>query len=234
MDAGQIITTTLSVPGSEMVFAINPITIKMTWIVIGFIVVFMLLLKGGIKEIPGRPQVFLESLFEWFDSVLEEGMGKDGRKFFPFVVTIFLFVLFSNWLNLIPGLQSPTKDFNTCLGLAILVFLVAHYSSIRRKGLAKYIKSYFQPFWFLFPSNVIGEFSKVLSHSFRLFGNIFAGGIVISVIPALLMQLPKWAGVPLNLILMPTFVMGFFGFFLAAVQAFVFAMLAIAYISVLR
>jgi F-type H+-transporting ATPase subunit a len=235
MEAGQILTKTLKIPGTGISFTVNPETIIMTWIVILFFFMLMLILRRRLKIIPDRGQVFLETLLSWFDSILRESLGADARKFLPFAVSIFLFVLISNWLNLIPGLTSPTKDLNTCLGLGLLVFIVAHASSVKKKGFKKYIKSYFEPFWFLFPSNIFGEASKVLSHSFRLFGNIFAGGIVLSVIPVVLLEiLPEWIGVPVGLVLMPSFVMGFFGFFLAGVQAFVFAMLAIAYISVLR
>lgn len=234
MEVGEIITKTIRIPGIGPVI-VNPETIIMTWVVIVSMVILVAILRGKLTIIPTRRQLFLEGLISWFDSMLRESMGEDGRKFLPFVVSIFLFVLLSNWLNLIPGLSSPTKDLNTCLGLALLVLVVAHVSSIRKKGLKMYIKAYFEPFWFLFPSNVFGEVSKVLSHSFRLFGNIFAGGIVLSVIPVVLLDvLPRWLGIPVSLALMPTFVMGFFGFFLAGIQAFVFAMLAIAYISILR
>lgn len=235
MEAGQLLTKTIKIPGIDLSITINPETIIMTWIAISILIILMALLKGRLNTIPNRRQVLLETIISWFDSILKESLGEDGRKFLPFVASIFLFVLISNWLNLVPGLTSPTKDLNTCLGLALLVLVVAHCSAIRKKGFKKYIKAYFEPFWFLFPSNVFGEVSKVLSHSFRLYGNIFAGGIVISIIPTVLLDLfPKWLGIPLNLVVMPTFIMGFFGFFLASIQAFVFAMLAIAYISVLR
>ena len=146
---------------------------------------------------------------------------------------IFVFVLICNWMSIIPGVIGPTSDLNLPLGLAILVFFVAHISAVRKKGLVKYIKAYFEPFWFLFPSNVFSELSKVLSHSFRLYGNIFAGGVVISLIPVIFWGLFKYIGavmvIPLN-----TIITIFFGLFIGGIQAFVFTLLAVAYISILR
>ena len=230
---GEIIVRKIYVPGTDFIVNINPGTIAKTWIIILFLLILIILLRGRPKQIPTRGQTLLEMLLGWFDGILKESLGKDGRNFLPFIATLFIFVLFCNWMSLIPKVTGPTGDLNLTLGLAILVFLVAHVSAIRKKGLLEYIKGYFRPFWFLFPSNVFSEISKVLSHSFRLYGNIFAGGVIISLIPILLGQINKLiglsVGIPLN-----TVVSAFFGIFIGGIQAFVFAMLAVAYISVLR
>lgn len=230
---GQILTKIYKIPYTDLSFTINPDTIIKTWAVIAFIILLAMVLKGRLRQIPHRRQILLEGVIGWFDNVLKESMGKDGRAYLSFIATLFLFVLICNLMSVLPGLTGPTKDLNLPLGLAILVFLVAHISAIRKKGIIRYIKGYFQPFWFLFPSNVISEISKVLSHSFRLYGNIFAGGIIISLVPFLFAQLNKWVGIPIG-ISTNTVLMAFFGIFLGSIQAFVFAMLAIAYISVLR
>jgi len=225
-------TLSFKLPWVDYSITVNPTTIITTWAIIIFIIILARFLIWRLKEIPSRRQSLLEVLIEWFSETLEETMGKEGRKFLPFIVTLFLFVLFCNWVNLIPKLQSPTRDLNTCLGLGLLVMVVSHSYTIKKKGFIKYIKSYFEPLWILFPANVFSEISKVLSHSFRLFGNIFAGGIIISLIPWILVQLFKWWGVPLGVVTMPV-INAFFGFFIGTIQALVFTLLAVAYIGVL-
>ena len=99
--------------------------------------------------------------------------------------------------------------------------MVAHYVGIREKGFKAYIKSYFEPVFFLMPLNVIGELAKIVSISFRLFGNIMGGAIIILVVSYLTFS-----------ILLPPFLNVFFGLFVGTIQAFVFTMLTVVYISV--
>ncbi len=230
---GQIITKTVYIPGVDFSLTFNPQTVAMSWLAIAALVAFALILARSLKPIPGRGQAFLESIVEWFDGMASEALGKDARIFLPLILTLFLFVLIANWFSVIPGLTSPTRDLNTCLGLGVLVFCISHVWSIKTHGLRHYLARYFKPYWFMFPSNIFSEIGKVLSHSFRLFGNIFAGGIIISVIPAILLQLFKTLGIPLGILGMPL-VKAFFGLFIGGIQAFVFAMLALTYIAVLR
>jgi F-type H+-transporting ATPase subunit a len=229
----DIITETFRLPYTNFYFTINPLTLKMTWIAIGIVILGMFLLKGKLRVIPNRGQCLLEFVGGWFDNILTESLGSDGRKFLAFIMTLFLFVLVSNLLSIIPGLRSPTADLNTCFGLGMLVFFIAHVSAIRKLGLKAYLRRYFEPFWWLFPSNVISEFSKAFSHSLRLFGNMFAGGLMLSFLPFIIMKILKAWGIPLNLVLMPLFSL-FFGVVIGCIQAFVFTVLAVAYISVLR
>jgi len=230
----QIITKTVNIPGVDLSLTFNPQTILMSWGVILVIIILTFILRGPLKTIPDRRQVFLESLIMWFDGMTKEALGdRDGRRFLPLILTLFLFILISNWFSVIPGLISPTRDLNTCLGLGLLVFFISHLWSIRTNGLGRYIARYFKPYWFMFPSNVFSEIGKALSHSFRLFGNMFAGGIIISVIPVILIRLFKVSGIPLGILGMPL-VKAFFGLFIGGIQAFVFSMLALTYIAVLK
>ncbi len=230
---GQIIIKTIYIPGLGFPLTFNPQTIVMSWLAILIIILFSFILTRPLKPIPSRRQVFLESLLSWFDGMAKEALGKDGRTFLPLILSLFLFILVSNWFSVIPGLTSPTRDLNTCLGLGLLVFFISHIWSIKTNGLRRYIGRYFKPYWFMFPSNIFSEIGKVLSHSFRLFGNIFAGGIIISVIPVILIQLFKTLGIPLGILAMPL-VKAFFGIFIGGIQAFVFSLLALTYIAVLR
>jgi F-type H+-transporting ATPase subunit a len=213
-------------------FPINIETILYSWLIIIMLLILSMVLKKRLKIIPGKFQVLIEVIYKYFEEALVQTMGEKGKKFLPLILSIFLFVLFSNWISVIPGAIPPTKDLNTCLGLALLVLFIAHFSAIKEKGFRKYLKGYISPSWILLPSNIFAEFGKTLSHGFRLFGNIFAGGAMISILPVLLVKLFKWVGIPVGLLTMPV-VDTFFGLFIGGIQAFVFTVLAMAYISIL-
>ena len=199
----------------------------MSWIVMAILVGLALLLRRSLRqpidEKPNRVQATLDALM----GLLREQLGSSfsseslGNKLFPFVSTLFLFVLFSNWLSVIPYLKSPTQDLNVTAGLALLVFVMSQLLAVGRKGIGRYLKGYVEPYPFLLPLNIIGELARPLSHSFRLFGNVFAGGVMVTVIMA------KFAPVGI-----PVIFTAFYGLFVGAIQAFVFAILAVAYINV--
>jgi len=212
----------------------NPITVIVSWGIMALLVVWAVAVRKYIKKVPGRLQAFSEMFVSAFDSLCRDTLGdKMGRKYMPFITTIFLFVWLSNLIGIVPGVHEPTRDYNTCGGLALLVFLVAHISAIRTRGLKDYIAEYFEPMLvikgvkipniIMFPLNLIGEVSKIISHSFRLFGNIFGGAVIIVIVS----QLLRFVIVPIPLAL-------FFGLFVGTVQAFVFTMLAVTYIAVLQ
>jgi F-type H+-transporting ATPase subunit a len=134
---------------------------------------------------------------------------------------MFIFLLLCNWIGIIPGFEEPTKDLNTTLGLGVMGFFIAHATGIKAKGFSEYVKEYFRPMFFLMPLNVVGELAKVISISFRLFGNIMGGSIIIIVVSHLVYGL-----------VLPPFLYAFFGLFVGTVQAFVFTMLTLVYISV--
>ncbi len=156
----------------------------------------------------------------------EQGIGVMGRVMGFMLPPGKVEPITPEWLSL----EEPTKDLNTTLGLGIMCFFIAHISGVRYKGWKKYIADYFSPMWFMFPLNVVGEIGKTLSHSFRLFGNIMGGGIIIAVVLRLLIKFAysSIALLPLALILNI-----FFGLFVGLVQAFVFAMLALTYTAVM-
>ncbi len=230
---GQVITKTVAIPGAGLSLELNAQTIIMSWLVILLIILLALIFTRRLKPLPGRAQAALEALIGWFDGMAQEALGSAGRRFLPLILTLFLFILIANWFSVIPGVTSPTRDLNTCLGLGLLVFFISHAWSIKTAGWRRYIGRYFKPYWFMFPSNLFSEIGKVLSHSFRLFGNIFAGGIIIAVIPVILLKLFKTLGIPLGILGMPL-IQAFFGLFIGSIQAFVFSMLALTYIAVLR
>jgi F-type H+-transporting ATPase subunit a len=201
---------------------INLEVLVMTWIV--FVVLIALgLFATRKKAILPRPiQTLGELIVAGLYGLTEDALGKElAKTYAPLVCALFMFLLVSNWLGIIPHLEEPTKDLNTTLGLGLMGFVIAHYAGIKSKGFKAYAKEYFQPIFFMMPLNVIGELAKIVSISFRLFGNIMGGSIIILVVSYLVYS-----------VALPPFLYAFFGLFVGTIQAFVFTMLTVVYISV--
>jgi F-type H+-transporting ATPase subunit a len=201
---------------------INLEVIIMTWIVFALLIVLGLFASYKRKILPRPLQALGELIVSLLYGLTEDALGKDlAKTYAPLICALFMFLLLSNWLGIIPHLEEPTKDLNTTFGLGIMGFFIAHYAGIKSKGFKAYIKEYFQPIFFMMPLNVIGELAKIVSISFRLFGNIMGGSIIILVVSYLTYS-----------VVLPPFLYGFFGLFVGTIQAFVFTMLTIVYISV--
>ena len=201
---------------------INLEVIVMTWIVFALLIALGLFASYKRKILPRPIQALGELIISLLYGLTEDALGKElAKTYAPLVCALFMFLLLSNWLGIIPHLEEPTKDLNTTFGLGIMGFFIAHYAGIKSKGFKAYIKEYFQPIFFMMPLNVIGELAKIVSISFRLFGNIMGGSIIILVISHLIYSL-----------VLPPLLYGFFGLFVGTIQAFVFTMLTIVYISV--
>ena len=206
--------------GLNLVFNVE--TIIMTWIVMAALIVFGFLATRKIGFLPNPFQVVGEFLVKAFYDLTKDALDENMAKtYFPLICSLFMFLLLSNWLGMFPKLGEPTKDLNTPLGLGIMGFVIAHYAGIKAKGFKGYIKEYFQPIFFMAPLNVIGELAKVVSISFRLYGNILGGAIIILVVSHLIYSL-----------VLPPLLLCFFSLFVGTIQAFVFTMLSVVYISV--
>ena len=194
----------------------------MTWIVIVALILFAYLATRKIGIRPNPLQVVGELIASAFYGLVKDALDeKLAKKYFPLICSLFMFLLLANWLGMFPKLSEPTKDLNTPLGLGIMGFFIAHYAGIKKKGIKRYAKEYFEPIFFMAPLNVIGEIAKVVSISFRLFGNIMGGSIIVLVISHLIFSL-----------VLPPFLILFFSIFIGTIQAFVFTMLTLVYISV--
>jgi F-type H+-transporting ATPase subunit a len=217
---GELHQLVVSLAGWKMVFNIEPIV--MSWIVIAALLAFGIFAVRKRDLIPRRIQIIGELIVGQIYQLTEDAMDKEkADKFAPLVVALFLFLAVSNWLGIIPFLEEPTKDLNTPLALGIMGFVLAHYVGITSKGLKAYLSEYFEPFFIMMPLNLIGELAKIVSISFRLFGNIMGGSIIILVVSHLTFS-----------VVLPPFLNAFFGLFVGTIQAFVFTMLTIVYISV--
>ena len=171
--------------------------------------------------LPGRFQNVMEAIIGGFDDLLIETMGPEGRKFFPLIATLGLYILTSNLLGLLPGFESPTANLNTTVSMAVVVFVMTHVVGIRAHGL-KYVKHFMGPVWWLtplmMPIEIISHLSRPLSLSVRLFGNIMGEDIVLAVVLLL---------VPL-LVPLPVFVLMIFT---SLIQTLVFMLLTMMYIA---
>ncbi|RLD94755.1 MAG: ATP synthase F0 subunit A [Aquificota bacterium] len=197
--------------------------IFLTWVVMAIMVVLALVARKGLTLIPKGWQNFMESYVEGMLSFMSDIMGgHDARPYFPLIGTLFLFILISNWIGLVPGFIAPTSNWNTTIAPAIVVFFYYHYVGIRKQGVLKYFKHFGGPVWWLSPLifvlETIGHFARVLSLSIRLFGNIFGEESLFVVLFSLV---PLLVPVPIM------FLSIFFGF----IQALVFTMLSIVYIA---
>lgn len=199
-----------------------------SWFVVAVLVIVSIAASRNIQRVPQGIQNFMEYALEFIRDLAKNQIGeKEYRAWVPFVGTLFLFIFLSNWSGaLIPWrliklpegeLAAPTSDINTTVALALLTSLAYFYAGFSRKGLG-YFANYIHPTPIMLPFKILEDFTKPLSLSFRLFGNILADELVVAVL-ALLVPL----FVPL-----PAMVLGLFT---SAIQALIFATLAAAYIG---
>ena len=193
-----------------------------SWLVMAILIIGVLLLGRGIQLIPRKGQSLLEMIVQGLENFMVEITGPEGKAFFPFIGTIFLYIFVSNLLGLIPGFFSPTANVNTTLSLAICTFILTHAIGIKFHGV-KYIKHFLGPVWALAPLMFviegIGHMARVMSLSVRLFGNIFGKEKILGILFAL-------AG----LYLAPLPIL-FLGILVSFIQAVVFMLLSIVYFA---
>ena len=228
---------------AENVFHIGslPVTnaVLLAFIVLILLTVLAVTLKNKLKMVPGMLQniveVILEGALGLMDSVL--GNRKTSERYLPLVFTIFLFVLFSNWLGLVPGVgsvmvghgadavplfRSPASDLNFTLALALIAVTMVNVFGVAAMGLRERISVFFNfsnPLkFFVGVLELISEFARIISFTFRLFGNVFAGEVLLAIMALLVPYL-----VPLPFMFLEVFV----GF----IQAFIFGMLTLVFVS---
>jgi len=183
--------------------------------------------------VPGKLQLAFEAIVGAVENQVDQSMGSKGMFAVPLAVTLFLFILICNWFEIIPTevpghfqvLPSPTGDINLPFAMAATVFIVVTFTWIRVNGFKGYITHFAKPYKILTPINVIEELVKPMTLTLRLFGNLFASAILLSLIAAL----PAIWVLPLPLL---TVVWKLFaGLFVAPVQAFIFALLTLIYLE---
>ncbi|WP_425446173.1 F0F1 ATP synthase subunit A [Dethiothermospora halolimnae] len=179
-----------------------------------------------------KPKGFLnviETLVEAIDNLVRTTMGEKFKNFTPYIGTLALYLAVANLFGLL-GFTPPTSDYSIPFTLAIMTFVLTQYYGIKGNGLGGYFKGFFEPIWFLFPINIIGELANPVSLSFRLFGNILSGVIIMGLLYS---ALNSALGI-LSYIVTPVVTSVFhayFDVFAGLIQTFIFMMLTMIFVS---
>ncbi len=193
-----------------------------SWVVMILLIVFGYMPVKAMSMVPGKVQNLLEVIISSIEEFMVTVTGEEGRWLLPLAATIFIYILGCNLIGLIPGFYPPTASLNTTLSCAVVVVVFTHIIGLLYHG-PSYIKHFLGPVWWMIPImlpiEVIGHVARILSLSFRLFGNMMGHelvlGILFSLAGAFFAPLPIMA----------------LGVFVAFVQAFVFFLLSIMYFT---
>lgn len=239
-------------------------TLIYTWIAMAILFLVVAIAHFYVKRNKTNPFSFaVEKMIEFFVDLCRDSFGSFKYDYFSFIVSLFIFTLFCNAIGMLPFVKEATEDLNTALACGICSFMYVQYQRIKLAGFWGYIKQYFQPIFILFPLNIIGEFAKIASMSFRLFGNILGGSIIVviaiqamhpyrvhfmiytAIALPLLWVFSKIIDLRNHRIIGPlisinnlivfvgAWLLMFFGLFEGVVQAFVITMLTVTYLSLI-
>jgi F-type H+-transporting ATPase subunit a len=210
---------------------VNSMTLVYTWIVLLFLLIAALLLRIYLTKKKSLVYFLVTSGLQSFIDLTTQSFGTFYYNHFSFIVALFIFIATCNLIALIPWIEEPTKDLNTTLALGFIGFFYKDYYAIKVHGLIAFIKEFFSPFFLTFPLNVIGHLSKIISISFRLFGNIFGGSIIMHIYNSAIAGsiIFETLGMLSGFNLLATF---FFVIFEGFIQAFVFTMLTLTYLAI--
>ncbi len=199
-----------------------PDYLVMALLVVIILSVLLSLAGRRVKLVPDKKQAMLERLLDFFEGIILDTIGEPGKKYLPLVATVGLFIMTSNLLGLIPGFMSPTSKLNVTLACALVVWLYYHWQGIKSQGLLGYLKHFTGPNPFLapllLPIEIISHFSRPVSLSMRLFGNIFSEELLILIIASII---PFFLPLPFMAI----------AIFTSVIQAYVFVLLTCIYIA---
>jgi F-type H+-transporting ATPase subunit a len=195
-------------------------TILFTWLVMALLTAVSWLVTRRIKSTPEmtRGQNMLEVVVTTVMDQIRDISQQDPRPYLSFVGSLFLFIVVSNVLAIVPGFQSPTGSLSTTAALALCVLLAVPAFGISQQGLRSYLKQYVRPTPIMLPFNIIGELSRTLALAVRLFGNVMSGGLIAAI---LLSIVPLFFPVVMQLL----------GLLTGVIQAYIFAVLAMVYIA---
>lgn len=193
-------------------------SIVLSWAILLFLSVASAIVTRDLKREPGMLQTALEGTIAAMEDAIESVLPGRTELVFPFVATLWIFILTANLLGLVPGLSSPTSDLSVTAGLAFLVFLSVHWFGIQAEGWKQYLKHYLAPNPILLPFHLISEVSRTVALAVRLFGNVMSleiAAVLVLMVAGLLVPVP---------LLMLHIVE-------AVIQAYLFGMLALIYIA---
>ncbi|SFC67156.1 ATP synthase F0 subcomplex A subunit [Tropicimonas isoalkanivorans] len=206
----------------EPLFHIGPVPITapvvVTWAILVGLAVFAAVSTRHLKLTPGKVQTVLELFVTTVDGQIRDTMQRDPAPFRALIGTIFLFVLVANWSALLPGIEPPTAHLETDAALALVVFIATIVYGIAARGMKGYLGTFAEPSWVMIPLNLVEQITRTFSLVVRLFGNVMSGVFVVGIVLSL-------AGlfVPIPLMALDLLT--------GAVQAYIFAVLAIVFIG---
>jgi F-type H+-transporting ATPase subunit a len=193
-----------------------------SWVVMTLLICLGLLAAKKVSIIPSKAQNVFEIIISGMENFMVDITGEEGRWLFPIIGTIFIYIFSCNLIGLVPGFFPPTASLNTTLGCALVVVIFTHVIGVKYHGV-KYIKHFLGPVWWMipiiFPIEIIGHIARIMSLTFRLFGNMMGHELVLGI----LFGLAGLFFAPLPLMAL--------GIFVALVQAFVFFLLSIMYFT---
>jgi F-type H+-transporting ATPase subunit a len=207
---------------ADVLFQFGPlqlsITVLTTWGLMLVLTLLVVLASRRLKQEPGGFQTSLEIIVQMIENAIHEVAPDHARLLLPFIGSLWVYLVLSNLIGLIPGLHSPTRDLSTTAGLALLVFLSVHWFGIRDQGLKRYLKHYLSPSPVLLPFTLISEVTRTIALAVRLFGNMMSlemTALLVLAVAGFLAPIP---------ILMLHIIE-------ALVQAYIFGMLALIYVA---
>jgi F-type H+-transporting ATPase subunit a len=220
-----------------------------TWVAMVLLGLLTLIASRRLEMVPWGVQNFMEIVLEQFLALIDDVLGHEGRRYFPLLATLGLFIVTSNLMGLVPGLIAPTANLNTTAACALIVFFAYHWIGIRKQGIRAYARHFMGPVvwlaWLMIPIEIVSHMARPLSLSLRLFGNMTGGHILLAVFFFLMGfdGMLGWAltgslggvllGAPAALV-MVVFTVGFLyplKILVAFLQAFIFVMLSMLYIA---
>ena len=219
LDIGNKVLFIINISGFEIWITESLVS---TWIIMGVLIVFAVIariLLRRFREIPAGVQNAVESLVEIVDKFVTNVAGDKLIKLSPWFFMIILFVFTSN-ISGIVGLRPPTSEWSTTIALSLCTFLLIHITAIKYRK-KDYLKSFLQPFFLFLPLNIISELAKPISLSFRLFGNMLSGLILMTIVYTLPVYLRFVIPVPLHV---------YFDVAIGALQTYIFCMLSLSFI----
>lgn len=213
-------------------------TVIVSWLIIAALALVSFFLTRNLKKVPTtKRQVFLEYavgvLYDMVNNTMGEKVVKRMPNIVPYIGSLFLFFACSNLVGLL-GFRSPTTDIDTTLAWALITFFMIYFTGIKFNGLA-YFKGLLEPLPFLLPLNIIGEIAKPISLTFRPFGNILGGAVIMALIYQFLGWLssliPGIGTIPIGQLVIPVPLHLYFDLFAGLLQSFIFIMLTMVFVS---
>ncbi len=200
-----------------------------TWVVLGVLALLCLPVRWILHGKHGVLRHLIITYVRTFVDLCKQAMGSTNVPYITFIIALFTFIFVCNTISLVPWMEEPTQNLNTTLALGIVSFIYIQWQGLKVQGVRGYLHEYTEPTIIMAPLHIIGKLASIVSMSFRLFGNIFAGATILALYNKVVQMnvVFEVIGIGPNLILQL-----FFGLFEGFLQAFVFTMLSLTYLAI--